>query len=794
MITDSVTTIHWLNDTDTSQDALLAMGGKASGLNQLMRWGLTVPSGFVIVNAQCGKHPEALADYYQKLGGPKVAVRSSAMGEDGAESSFAGQYESILNVEGLDDLKAAIDRCVTSLHSQRASAYQGKNNIHGVQMNVVVQTMVDASAAGVVFTVDPVSGRHDRLVVDAVEGLGESLVSGEATPDHYEFNRSGKLTYSELIGDTPILSDALLDALVAQAKHASQRAGIPLDLEWAADSQGRIFWLQARPITTIGTDLNELDTPINATDVVTRCNVGEMMPGAVCPLTFSTTGRSIENGMQHMHVSYAGRKAVTDDWTQIAMSHGKLFINLSGSIAAAANVLGVDAKSMGYSLCGGVVEELQEPPKRPWWIRLIGTVKMLRYLQKADDVIARFSEKANDFDLPISGNSVEIAHALDRALPFYSEAMAVHLQSSTTSGVASNILQSMISGGQESNAAEQAQAANLMAGASGVESAILVEQLDAIVEKIAQHERDAQAFVDASPTDAVEWLASSTIVSDDFKAFLHRHGHRGYRELCMREACWADAPETLVTTLQASVSARRSGKAVNPKPQAVDTSQLSRGVRWILPKAHAAIRRREATKSLLVDIANRFKRSYRALGEQLHREGKLDDADQVFFFTHDELMSVVRSADTALEKEKASNRRTALAFQNKLDFNEICVGPPQPLDRRLQSADSGGDILGRPVSSGLVEGKARVAFSVSDAAGLQPGEILVAPITDVGWTPYFSSIAGLITDVGSSVSHGAVIAREYGLPAIVNTRVATQRIKTGDSIRLNADTGVVSLL
>ena len=174
----------------------------------------------------------------------------------------------------------------------------------------------------------------------------------------------------------------------------------------------------------------------------------------------------------------------------------------------------------------------------------------------------------------------------------------------------------------------------------------------------------------------------------------------------------------------------------------------------------------------------------------LRNTGRLFNRPEI----HDELMSVVRSADTALEKEKASNRRTALAFQNKLDFNEICVGPPQPLDRRRQSADSGGDILGRPVSSGLVEGKARVAFSVSDAAGLQPGEILVAPITDVGWTPYFSSIAGLITDVGSSVSHGAVIAREYGLPAIVNTRVATQRIKTGDNIRLNADTGVVSLL
>ena len=611
--------------------------------------------------------------------------------------------------------------------------------------------------------------------------------------------------FSDLVADTAILSSQQCEQLIREAQKAVQLAGKVLDMEWAIDQQGNLFWLQARPITTIGSDLNELDTPIKNDDVLTRCNVGEMMPGASCPLTFSTTGRSIENGMQHMHVSYAGRPAVNAEWTQLAMSHGKLFLNLTGSAAAVSTVLGVDVQSLGYSVCGGIVSELKDPPKKYWWIRLLGTIRMLKYLRDADDVIAAFRAKAQQFYLPTVGSSKAIAAALHQAQAFYSEAMAVHLQSSTTSGVASNILQSMISGGQESTPAQQSEAANLMAGASEVESAVLVDQLVNIVDQIAVNENNTKEkksseFIALTTADALAWLHNEGgKIAEDFQFFMQRHGHRGYRELCMRELCWADAPESLVATMQASVKARLAGVKAVTKPTPVDQKTLSRGLRWILPKAHNAIRRREATKSLLVDIANRFKRSYRALGQQLVAEGKLADADQVFFFTHQELMSFIENdinnkTNVALWQRKTNARRLALASQDRLEFNEICVGKPVPVDARLLIVAQDGSIVGRPVSSGIVEAYARVAFSVAEAAALQPGEILVAPITDVGWTPYFSVIAGLITDVGSAVSHGAVIAREYGLPAIVNTRIATKRIKTGDKIRLDANTGTVKIL
>jgi len=776
------------------------VGGKALGLQKMLGWGLNVPPAFVVINAQVGEHLPALADFYQRLGQGKVAVRSSAIGEDGEDSSFAGLYETILNVEGLDALVDAIDACVSSLHSRRASAYQQHEAVDVQQMSVVVQQMVDASAAGVLFTADPVTGRHDRLVIDAVAGLGEALVSGEQTPDHYEYDPAGKLVYSELLNDAPILTVAQQEMLIREARRAVAMAGDHLDMEWAIDAHGQLHWLQARPVTTLGTDLNELDTPLNPSDVLTRCNVGEMMPGASCPLTFSTTGRGIEHGMQHMHVSYAGRPGISEDWTQLAMSHGKLFLNLTGGLAAAATVLGVDAKSMGHSVCGGIVEELQEPPKKALWVRIGGALRLLKYLWSADRVIADFTARIENFALPTSGDSRTIAAELHRQQIVLYQTMAVHLQSSTTSGFASNILQAIISGGQESTPEEEAEAARLMAGATGVESAVLVEQLDAIADQIARHKDVANHFLDKTPAAALEWITTTAgDVAKRYEAFIGRHGHRGYRELCMREVSWADAPEGLIASLQASVAAHLAGNGSSVRPQPVDPATLNRGLRWILPRAHNAVRRREYTKSLLVDITNRFKRSYRCLGVQLMADGLLDDADLVFFFTEPELTEYVlkQSADSARVEywnRVAAKRRVALAYQNRLDFEDISVGRPQPIDPRTLARDGAGEIIGRPVSLGIVEATARVAFSVAEAAQLQAGKILVAPITDVGWTPYFSMIAGLVTDVGSAVSHGAVIAREYGLPAIVNTRVGTQRIKTGDRIRLDANTGVVTIL
>ena len=776
-----------------------AVGGKAEGLHRLTTLGFTVPPAFVILDiVDPDALPENLESAYQELGGGKVAVRSSALGEDGAGASFAGQYETLLDVEGIDALKKAVLQCVASLDSARAKAYQSAQaDIPDVQMCVVVQRMVDAAAAGVLFTADPVSGRHDRLVIDAVEGLGEALVSGESTPDHYELAPDNTIVVSDLVAASPILSETQLRTLSDQAREAVARYGMPLDLEWAIDRSGELFWLQARPVTTLGSDLNELDTPIPDDQVITRCNVGEMMPGAVCPLTFDVQGRAIEHGMQHMHVMYGGRKAITQEWTQINQFFGHLFINMTGGMEASRYSMVANRDSMAQSLCGRPIEELQDPINKASLLRRIrGAVDFIRYCLKAGKMTVEFESRFKHFHIEYFDNSADMMAEMEKKFPWLCETNEVHLRSSAGSGVMEGVIQGIVSGGQTPPSYDQqAEAARLLAGAHYVESAMMVDQLDEVVDTIARNPAAREQFKDTSREQALLWLRSeaSGSAGKAFEDFLARHGHRCYRELCVREKGWIDEPEKLIETMQASLAARLQGDYRKKEHPHIDYASLPRLLRWLLPKAHSAIRQREQTKSLLVEATHRLKRGYRHLGEVLAREGHLPDADLVFFFTRAELRRFVDSP-TPDWVEKAQLRRRALAFHERLEFDDISVGKPEPVIWQASASGNANELAGRPVSRGVVEGYARVAITISEAATLKPGEILVAPITDVGWTPYFSLIAGLATDVGSAVSHGAVVAREYGLPAIVNLRTATKTVKTGDRVRLDADTGVLTIL
>lgn len=775
-----------------------AVGGKASGLAELTRHGLNVPPAFVIVSASAEHFPEDLEAHYESIGGGKVAVRSSAIGEDGEDSSFAGQYETILNVEGVDALKAAIAQCVNSLGSAQATAYKAEHaNLGEVDMCVVVQRMVDARSAGVLFTADPVSGRHDRLIIDAVRGLGEALVSGEVTPDHYELDRDNCVVRRELTGEQPILSDAQVQALASGARDAAGSLAPLLDMEWAIDASGELFWLQARPITTLGSDLNELDTPIPDDHVITRCNVGEMMPGAVCPLTFSVQGRAIEHGMQHMHVCYANRPAINQEWTQINLFFGHMFINMTGGLQSSRYVSINTVESMGQSLCGRPVPELK-PLKdvAPFWRRWYGTWQFARYVMKSQKVLTEFESRFKHAYIPYANDSRSMMDAIHAYFPWICETNEVHLRSSAFSGVMEGVIQSFVTGGsQPPDADQQAEAARLLAGASDVESAVMVDRLDDVVDLIAEHPDAVNAFQKVDASQALQWLQSDAAGAARmrFEEFLAAHGHRSIRELCLREAGWADEPEKLIVTMQASLAARLQGTATQRHVAKVDTSGLSRGLKFMLPIAHNAIRRREHTKSLLVMVTHRLKRGYRHLAKLLVEEGHLPDPDLVFFFTHDELRGFVANPNSEWVT-RAEKRRLALSFHEKMEFDDIYVGKPEPLVWEPPKDAAEGELIGRPVSRGVVEGTARVALTIQEAAELQPGEILIAPITDIGWTPYFSLIAGLATDVGSAVSHGAVIAREYGLPAIVNLRQATRLFKTGDRVRLDADKGVLSRL
>lgn len=771
------------------------IGGKAEGLARLLAHGFDVPPGFVVVGASPERLPHDLDEHHLGMGGGKVAVRSSASGEDSKDASFAGQYETILGVEGPQSLRDAIERCLRSACSARALIYRdAKSGLDEITMNVIVQKMIDARVAGVLFTANPINARRDQVVIDAVEGLGDALVGGRVTPDHWQLARDGRVVRCEAQGSVPSLGAGELAQLLEQALLAEERFGAPLDMEWAFDREGRLWWLQARPITQLPSDPNELDSRPRPEHVYTWSNIGEMMPGAVTPLTYSVTGRGIDIGMQRTYRRIGAEIPAGDELRYVGMFFGHLFINLTTLAELSAYVAGSTKKQMCLAICGRDIEEVAEPAPAPFLRRAINGARYFALLAAAVRHRKELDALRSALFLPKRGSPLQIHRAVDEALPTLWKAYELHLLSSASSGALSPILLGLLAKGKEPTQAHHAQVAEWLAGASRVESADIAEGIARVLDRLVDVPESKEAFASADPEAALAWLCSAEAGSagDEFGRYLARHGHRAVRELELREKEWAIDPSPLIDSLQSGLRARlQQRSAARRKPRFPVTADAHPSLRRLLPLAHAAIRSREHTKSALVEVTTRFKHAYRALGSSLAEEGFLQDADAVFFLTHRELGELLHGRRELADL--AVRRRRVLDYQMPLRFPQLFKGKPEPYDRMAEGADHDA-LVGKPVSRGRVTGRARVVETLRDAAALEPGEILIAPITDVGWTPYFNLIAGLATDVGSAVSHGAVVAREYGLPAVVDLRAATQRFQTGDLVILDGDAGTLKRL
>lgn len=774
------------------------VGGKAAGLARLRQMGLRIPETLVLEGATRTALPDDLAERVATLGERPLAVRSSAIGEDGAGASFAGQYETILNVRGRDELYAAVDACLASLESARATAYRDAREEAELPsaMSVVIQRMVAARASGVCFTVDPVTSRRNRLVLDSVAGLGEALVSGHASPDHDELRRAvAAWQPRQPAGDRPVLTEAERAQIAREALEAEAAAGEPLDLEWAIDEDGTLYWLQARPITTLRSDPQALDTsvPVHG-DVFTRCNVGEMMPGAVSPLCFSICARGIDVGWQDNMIALGIREQRSGENVYIGMSHGHLFINLSEGARFSTAVTGAHPDRQSLAICGRLVPEVVAPPVPPLRVRLPRALKQVWSIVRAQPRIRRMEELVATGAIAMGEDSLETWTNVDAEMEALYESYALHLTVSSGAGALAPILLGVLAEGDEPSSEHHAAVGHLLSGADGVESADIAEGARRILEALERSDTPEE-FSDWTVDRVTAWLGSpeSGEAGRSFTEYLRRHGHRSLRELDVRQPEWAHDPTPLVRSLQAQLRGRRGARGETAEAS-TDATPLDLGrLRWIAPIAHAAVRNRERSKSLLVATTVHFKRAYRALGEQLTAEGRLADPDAVFFLRHEELGQVVREAPGHSLSNEALGRREAMDYQAQLRFPEVSVGHPEPEALPVTAGDDG-VVAGKPVSRGRVEGRVRVVRDLAEAEALVPGEILVASITDVGWTPYFAVIAGLVTDVGSAVSHGAVVAREYGLPAVLNTGNATTVLRTGDRVRLDGDRGVVELL
>ncbi|HOX42601.1 MAG TPA: PEP/pyruvate-binding domain-containing protein [Myxococcota bacterium] len=777
----------------------LPVGGKAQGLSHLLRLGLPVPAGFVILGASLAELPHDLEQALEGLGGGPVAVRSSALGEDSAEASFAGQYRTILDVQGFTALREAVRDCLASLDSRRAEAYRERRAERAERrMSVVVQRMVASRAAGVLFTADPVSGRRNCVLVDAVAGQGEQLVSGHAEPDRYRLGRDGRLLRAEAQGARPLLDEQQLRALVAGALTAEAALGQPLDLEWALDRDGRLYWLQARPITALPADPNELDCMQAPGDHYTSGNVGECMPGAITPLAFSTVWWANDRGLQVMQVEAGARASVVERFTMSRLYYGRLFLNLTAMGRIGTQVVGASAERLGLAITGRHVPDLDPGPPAARLTRLRNGLRYARYLASGERFARELERLVAGLDIPQPASAQEAHAAIGAALPCLFEAFEAHLGSSAGAGALESALPELLARGGRSLDEALALMADLLAQASAhdVESADILAGVERVVDALEQAPRGLAELAGLPAAAALAWLRGPGAgeAGRRFADHLARHGHRSIRELELRQPEWAADPLPLVESIQSSCRARlqsgRSGPRPAGRPTGRPAPRLAGWLRTLVRWTQSAVRRREHTKSLLVKVVARFKAAYRHLGARLAAEGLLPDEDLVFFLTHAELGRLL-AGERALAG-RAEGRRRALDYQMGLELPDVFTHSPEPISPE-EHPPRGGELRGKPVSRGVVTGPARVARTVEEAAGLRPGEILIAPVTDVAWSPYFAVIAGLATDVGSSVSHGAVVAREFGLPAVVGLRHATRTFRTGDRVVLDADRGSLSL-
>lgn len=791
-------------------------GGKALRLAKLMEYGLRVPDGFVVLGATRGALPTELASAYESLGGA-VAVRSSALSEDGSDASFAGQYDTFLNIEGAQAVRDAVERCLDSAHARRAQAYKSAMRTEsgeapdaspaGDPMSVVVQRMVKARAAGVLFTVDPVSGARDQLVVEATRGLGEALVSGHVSAERYLVHRDGRVLSQQLAHGSgeACLDAATLAELVRDSLHAESKFGHPLDLEWAVDEAGALHFLQARPITTMDLPgIDELDTPLDASEpqLFTTYNVSEVMPGAVSPLGWSVVGPNLERAMREMFVSFGVPRARLDNRHMLGFFSGRPFLNMRPMYEMARCVAGASKENADYSLAGHVLPDIPLDAPEPKLRRVINGVNYFRSLFKARQSFESFERRTASFHVPLADDPHALYQRIGSSLDEIRDGWTVHLQTSSLSGALYGVLLGILSSGKPAAAEHHATASTLLAAISPREpgaqstSLALPQAFDRLVATIADDAVAAAHFRELTSEAALAWLrdGAPAAIRQSFASFLRDHGHRCVREAELHQADWQEDPRPLVASLQRAVAApKKSGPPRCGEAEAAlrDMPLLKRRLLSYLAKeCREAVVLRERSKSHVIRVLRKLRGAYLALAERLVAHGRLPDTDLIFFLTHEELAELARGKQPRLLR-RALHRRRLHPQKMALEFPPVSEGKPRPLEK-LETAGGAADqvvMRGTPVSRGVITGRARVARTLEEADAIEPGEILVVPFTDVGWAPYFVRAAGLATEIGGTLSHGAVVAREYGLPAIVNLPGATRSIRTGDLLRLDGTTG-----
>ncbi|GAA0289998.1 phosphoenolpyruvate synthase [Streptomyces polychromogenes] len=790
--------------------------------------GVPVPAGLV------GRIADELARSGERAA---WAVRSSATAEDMPSASFAGQQDTYLNLVGPAAVIRHVSRCWSSLFTERAVSYRRSNGIdhRTVHMAVIVQRMVLPQAAGVLFTADPLTGDRKAATVEAGFGLGEALVSGLVNPDVFTVRDGAvvartiaakeRAVHARAGGGTqevevdvarrgrPALTDAQAVRLVRLGRRIEEHFGCPQDIEWCL-ADGDFHVVQSRPITT----LFPVPEPVPVPD-----------PGG------SPESGASEN---RVYVSVGHQQMMTDPmkplglsvWQLTAMAPmheagGRLFVDVTRRLASPATRAGLlDVIGRGDPLVRDALESVLDrdgflpPPPEPVGAAPGGPPAHRAPAPLATDpaVVTELIERSRQ-SLATLERDVRTKTGPE-LFDFLLDAFQEHkrLLGDPRS------LQAVMAGMEatwwlndhlrewlgEKNAAD-----TLTLSAPGnVTSEMGLALLD--VADVIRPWPEVVAFLedveDDGFLDALGELAGGPAAREAIEAYLGRYGMRCVGEIDITRPRWRERPATLVPLILDNVrnfgpgaarrrfeqglrTAREKEREVLTRLRALpDGERKADETKRMTDRVRTFIGYREYPKYGIVSRFLVYKRALMAEAERLVRAGVLAEREDVFYLTFGELHDLVRShrADDRL----IQRRKDAFRSYGALTPPRVLTSDGEALTGSYRRDDApAGALVGLPVSAGTVEGRARVVRHMADA-DLEAGDILVTVFTDPSWSPLFVGIAGMVTEVGGLMTHGAVIAREYGLPAVVGVARATRLIRDGQRIRVHGTDGYVELL
>jgi phosphohistidine swiveling domain-containing protein len=904
---------------DLSASMLTEVGGKAANLGELIAAGLPVPDGFCLttdayvqavaplglaeVHSALQDTPandlEALAGLaakarglitsaelptaiagevltaYRALDGVPVAVRSSATAEDLPFASFAGQQDTYLNVIDAVALLDAVRKCWASLWTDRAVAYRASRNIEPatVALAVVVQRMVDAEAAGVMFTANPVTGRRREAVIDASPGLGEAVVSGAVNPDHFVVDTASGSILQRRLGDKrtavrplpaggtefveqtaggpgaqnqPCLTDAQIRELVALGSKAEAHYGAPQDTEWALDGDGKVWLTQSRPITTLYPLPEKVTLPEKEQE---RPGPGEDLRVYLCfSLAQGLTRPLTPMGLAALRrigssVAAAAGFDVPDPRSgppPYVEAGQRIFIDLT---AAARSTVGrriiprvfdvMEARSAKVLRSVFGDPRLSITRRTPWDLlkHVVPIAARARVPEAAIGALVRpgaalkrlnrFTTEFNaTLELPQGASPrARLDHAegiLARLFPNLPAVLPLAGMGFAMLGLAGKLLGAgKLFGAGEGGAQDVAAGSgntDLQPVLRGLPNNVTTE-MDLELWRVAtaiKSDAESVAVLTAHPPEVLaQRFAAGELpaaAQTGVAGFLARYGHRAVAEIDVGMPRWRDDPTHILGVLANYLRLEdperapdrqfsRAAAEADAQIERLVAEARSRGrlravaVRAALRRARLFAGLRELPKFQIVLALAEVRKQLAEVGAVLAEQKGLARAEDIFFL---DFAEAHRALDGADMQDLVAQRQGAyyLELERRHIPRMLLSDGTEPETLLTAVGTDSGALSGSPASAGTVTAPARVILEPV-GAHLEPGEILVAPSTDPGWTPLFLTAGGLVMEMGGPNSHGAVVAREYGIPAVVGVADATTLLRTGQEVTVDGGAGTV---